>query len=52
VPASLINAVSRSFHTEASLRETLVTMAARLVPDTFAILSCTAARGADRRAPT
>ena len=38
-PVVLINASPRAFHAEASLRETLATMAARLVPEAFAALS-------------
>jgi hypothetical protein len=35
----LINASPRAFHAQASLCETLATMAARLVPEAFAALS-------------
>jgi chromate reductase len=38
-PVVLINASPRAFHAQASLRETLATMAARLVPEAFAALS-------------
>ena len=41
-PVVLINASPRAFHAQASLRETLVTMAARLVPEAFATLSLAA----------
>jgi len=40
-PVVLINAQPRSFHAQASLRETLATMAARLVPEAFATLPLT-----------
>ena len=38
-PVVLINASPRAFHAQASLREILATMAARLVPEAFAALS-------------
>ncbi len=38
-PVVLINASARAFHAQASLREILATMAARLVPEAFATLS-------------
>jgi chromate reductase, NAD(P)H dehydrogenase (quinone) len=38
-PVILINTAPRAFHAQASLRETLVTMAARLLPEAFATLS-------------
>jgi chromate reductase, NAD(P)H dehydrogenase (quinone) len=38
---ALINTAPRAFHAQASLRETLATMAARFVPEAFAILSLT-----------
>jgi chromate reductase, NAD(P)H dehydrogenase (quinone) len=38
-PTALINASPRAFHAQASLREILSTMAARLVPEAFADLS-------------
>ena len=38
-PVALVNASPRAFHAQASLRETLSTMAARLVPEAFAELS-------------
>ena len=38
-PVVLINASPRAFHAQASLRETLATMAARLVPEAFVALS-------------
>jgi chromate reductase, NAD(P)H dehydrogenase (quinone) len=38
-PVALINTSPRAFHAQASLRETLATMAARLVPEAFAALS-------------
>ena len=37
-PVILINASPRAFHAQASLRETLSTMAAHLVPEAFATL--------------
>ena len=40
-PVVLINASPRAFHAQASLREILSTMAARLVPEAFASLSLT-----------
>jgi chromate reductase, NAD(P)H dehydrogenase (quinone) len=40
-PVVLINASPRAFHAQASLREILATMAARLVPEAFASLSLT-----------
>ena len=38
-PVALINASPRAFHAQASLRETLATMAARLAPEAFAAIS-------------
>jgi NAD(P)H-dependent FMN reductase len=38
-PVMLINASPRAFHAQASLRETLATMAARLLPEAFVTLS-------------
>ena len=38
-PVALLNTSPRAFHAQASLRETLATMAARLVPEAFAGLS-------------
>ncbi len=38
-PVALINTSPRAFHAQASLRETLATMAARVVPEAFAELS-------------
>jgi chromate reductase, NAD(P)H dehydrogenase (quinone) len=38
-PTALINTSPRAFHAQASLREILSTMAARLVPEAFAALS-------------
>jgi chromate reductase, NAD(P)H dehydrogenase (quinone) len=38
-PVALVNASPRAFHAQASLRETLATMAARIVPEAFAELS-------------
>ena len=38
-PIALINTSPRAFHAQASLRETLATMAARIVPEAFAELS-------------
>ncbi len=38
-PTALINTSPRAFHAQASLRETLATMAARVVPEAFAELS-------------
>jgi NAD(P)H-dependent FMN reductase len=40
-PVALINASPRAFHAQASLREILATMAARLVPEAFAAISLT-----------
>jgi chromate reductase len=40
-PVALINTSPRAFHAQASLREILATMAARLVPEAFASLSLT-----------
>jgi chromate reductase, NAD(P)H dehydrogenase (quinone) len=40
-PVVLINTSPRAFHAQASLREILATMAARLVPEAFASLSLT-----------
>jgi chromate reductase len=40
-PIALINAVPRAFHAQAALRETLATMAARLVPEAFITLPLT-----------
>ena len=38
-PVALLNASPRAFHAQASLRETLATMAARILPEAFAELS-------------
>jgi NAD(P)H-dependent FMN reductase len=38
-PTTLINTSPRAFHAQASLRETLVTMAARVIPEAFVELS-------------
>ena len=38
-PTALINTSPRAFHAQASLRETLVTMAARVIPEAFVELS-------------
>ena len=38
-PVALLNASPRAFHAQASLRETLTTMAARILPEAFAELS-------------
>ena len=38
-PVALVNASPRAFHAQASLRETLATMAARILPEAFAELS-------------
>ena len=38
-PVALVNTSPRAFHAQASLRETLATMAARVVPEAFAALS-------------
>jgi chromate reductase, NAD(P)H dehydrogenase (quinone) len=40
-PTALINTSPRAFHAQASLREILSTMAARLIPEAFASLSLT-----------
>jgi chromate reductase, NAD(P)H dehydrogenase (quinone) len=40
-PVVLINTSPRAFHAQASLREILATMAARLIPEAFASLSLT-----------
>ena len=40
-PTALINTSPRAFHAQASLREILSTMAARLVPEAFASISLT-----------
>jgi chromate reductase, NAD(P)H dehydrogenase (quinone) len=40
-PTALINTSPRAFHAQASLREILSTMAARLMPEAFAALSLT-----------
>ena len=40
-PVALINTSPRAFHAQASLREILGTMAARLVPEAFAAISLT-----------
>jgi NAD(P)H-dependent FMN reductase len=40
-PTALINTSPRAFHAQASLREILSTMAARLLPETFAAISLT-----------
>ncbi len=37
-PVALINCAPRAFHAQAALRETLVTMAARLIPEAFVTL--------------
>jgi NAD(P)H-dependent FMN reductase len=37
-PVALINCAPRAFHAQADLRETLATMAARLIPEAFATL--------------
>ena len=41
-PVALVNAAPRAFHAQAALRETLATMAARLVPEAFVTLPLTA----------
>jgi chromate reductase, NAD(P)H dehydrogenase (quinone) len=40
-PVALVSTSPRAFHAEASLREILSTMAARFVPEAFAVLSLT-----------
>jgi chromate reductase, NAD(P)H dehydrogenase (quinone) len=40
-PVALINASPRAFHSQASLREILSTMAARVMPEAFAAISLT-----------
>jgi chromate reductase, NAD(P)H dehydrogenase (quinone) len=40
-PTALINTAPRAFHAQASLREILSTMAARLIPEAFAAISLT-----------
>jgi chromate reductase, NAD(P)H dehydrogenase (quinone) len=40
-PTALINTSPRAFHAQASLREILSTMAARLIPEAFAAISLT-----------
>jgi chromate reductase, NAD(P)H dehydrogenase (quinone) len=40
-PIALVNAAPRAFHAQAALRETLATMAARLVPEGFVTLPLT-----------
>ena len=40
-PVMMINAAPRSFHAQAALRETLMTMSARLVPEAFVSLPLT-----------
>ena len=40
-PTALVNASPRAFHAQASLREILSTMAARLIPEAFATISLT-----------
>ena len=40
-PVALINAAPRAFHAQASLREVLSTMAARVIPEAFVSLSLT-----------
>jgi chromate reductase, NAD(P)H dehydrogenase (quinone) len=40
-PVMLVNTAPRAFHAQASLRETLATMSARLVPEAFVALSLT-----------
>jgi chromate reductase, NAD(P)H dehydrogenase (quinone) len=42
-PIALVNVAPRAFHAQAALRETLATMAARLVPEAFVTLSLTGA---------
>jgi len=37
-PVAMVNAAPRAFHAQAALRETLATMAARLVPEAFVVL--------------
>ena len=37
-PVAMVNASPRAFHAQAALRETLATMAARLVPEAFVVL--------------
>lgn len=37
-PIALVNCAARAFHAQASLRETLVTMSARLAPEAFVTL--------------
>jgi chromate reductase len=40
-PVMLVNTAPRAFHAQASLRETLATMSARLIPDAFVALPLT-----------
>jgi chromate reductase, NAD(P)H dehydrogenase (quinone) len=40
-PIALVNAAPRAFHAQSALRETLATMAARLVPEAFVTLPLT-----------
>jgi chromate reductase, NAD(P)H dehydrogenase (quinone) len=40
-PVALVNTSPRAFHAQASLREVLSTMAARLIPEAFAAISLT-----------
>src|SRR5271155_105614 len=40
-PVALVNTAPRAFHAQAALRETLATMAARLVPEAFITLPLT-----------
>jgi chromate reductase len=40
-PVMLVNTAPRAFHAQASLRETLATMSARLIPEAFVALSLT-----------
>jgi NAD(P)H-dependent FMN reductase len=40
-PIALLNAAPRAFHAQSALRETLATMAARLVPEAFVTLPLT-----------
>jgi chromate reductase len=40
-PVMMINAAPRSFHAQAALRETLMTMSARLIPEAFVALPLT-----------
>ena len=47
-PVALINTAPRAFHAQSALRETLATMAARLIPEAFVSLSLTG-RAADAK---